>query len=179
MLNKTYKYKLNLIKNEYVLATIHRKENVNNLKKLTAILESLIEIDFPVILPLHPGTRKKIYENNLHKFLNELIIIDPIGYLDLAIFQKNAKVIITDSGGIQKEAYYNKVPCITLRHKTEWVELINSGWNVLVDASNSLNILNAYNQQKNFQINNDHPDFYGDGYSSQKIIKFLQEIIDK
>lgn len=167
---------INLEPKKYILATVHRFENINNFDKLNSILRSFGEIDLPVIFPLHPGTKKRIHNSNLDYLLNQLIVIDPIGYSDLAILQNNASIIITDSGGIQKEAYVYNVPCITLRDQTEWTELVDSGWNMLVDASNSSSIIEAYRKQKTFRLDSSHPNFYGDGFSASKIINFLQKL---
>lgn len=88
-------------------------------------------VDIPVVLPLHPRTRKKIEEYSLQDFANRLRIIDPVSFLDMIALERGARVIATDSGGVQKEAYFHGVPCITLRNETEWGETVEHGWNVL------------------------------------------------
>jgi UDP-N-acetylglucosamine 2-epimerase len=118
----------------FYLLTIHRAENTDikgNLQKVTRIIENL---DKKVVFPIHPRTKKKLKE---FKFLNRmlslsnLILIDPVSYLDMLILEKNARFILTDSGGVQKEAYFLETPCLTLREETEWVETIISGWNCI------------------------------------------------
>ena len=160
----------------YILATIHRAENTNNLDTLKIILEAFNKIDSQIIWPIHPRTRKIIFQNKLDYYLKKINIIDPVGYKEMSILEKNALTIITDSGGIQKEAYFNKVPCVTLRENTEWTELVDSGWNMLVDASSSSSIIEAYRKQKTFRLDSSHPNFYGDGFSASKIINFLQKL---
>jgi len=125
---------LNLKSKEYILCTIHRASNTDNIENLKNIFIGLTESHKLIILPLHPRTKKKINQNKfLKKYIGQNIrIIDPIGYFDMIYLEANAKKIITDSGGVQKEAYFNKVPCITLRENTEWVETIEEGVNKLV-----------------------------------------------
>lgn len=169
----------NLKEKEYVLATIHRSENTNNINILSSILSALNKINSKVIFPIHPRTKKIISENNLKKFFPKIVFIEPMGYIDMCNLEKNSLVIITDSGGIQKEAYLHKVPCLTLRESTEWKELIDFGWNKLADPSNEDEIIKMFEIQKSFSIEHDHPDFYGDGFSSTKIINFLQKNLYK
>jgi UDP-GlcNAc3NAcA epimerase len=130
--------KLNLRKKEFYLLTIHRAENTDikeNLKKVTQIITHL---DKKVVLPIHPRTRKKLGEfkllNRLFSFSN-LILIDPVSYMDMLILEKNARFVLTDSGGVQKEAYFLKTPCLTLRDETEWVETLKNHFNQIVGLS--------------------------------------------
>jgi len=118
----------------YILATVHRQENTDNRQRLEAIFQGLEEVtaELPVILPLHPRTRARLETFNLSHLLNNLTVIPPIGYLDMVMLERQAKVIVTDSGGVQKEAYFYGIPCLTLRDETEWVELVDMGWNILV-----------------------------------------------
>ena len=128
---------LNLEPKKYLLATIHRPSNSDIPKILTSILETLGEIGETVIFPLHPRTRKNILDNNgLRDISPNIRFIEPVGYLDMLMLEQHTRLIITDSGGIQKEAYFLSVPCVTLRSETEWVETIESGWNILVDVEN-------------------------------------------
>lgn len=125
---------LGVEKKDYILGTIHRAENTNSQDKLRAILECFNYLSefFPVILPLHPRTRQCLKNYGLMNLLAErVIIIEPVGYFDMLMLEKNAELIVTDSGGIQKEAFFFKVPCVTLREETEWVETVDSGWNRL------------------------------------------------
>ena len=131
----------------FILATIHRAENTDNSDRLGAILDALNEIanEIKVILPLHPRTAKII--RNFKYNTNNLIIIEPIGYLEMVYMLARCKLVMTDSGGLQKEAFFFKKPCITLRDETEWVELTENGFNTIVGANKDM-ILNAYNTQK-------------------------------
>jgi len=135
---------LNLKPKEYYLATVHRAENTDNYERLKDIMTALSQLDKPVIFPMHPRTKNKIKEYNLESLLKTVQVIDPVGYLDMINLEKNAKAILTDSGGIQKEAFWLKVPCITLRDETEWVETVKFGWNTLVGA-NCKNIIESVN----------------------------------
>jgi len=126
---------LNLKPKEYYLATIHRAENTDNYERLKNILETLSSLDKPVIFPVHPRTRNRITVHKLEFLLKgSLVTVEPVGYLDMISLEKNAYAILTDSGGVQKEAFWLRVPCITLRDETEWVETVRYGWNRLVGA---------------------------------------------
>jgi UDP-GlcNAc3NAcA epimerase len=118
----------------YVLATVHRQENTDDPARLAAIIGGLADVaaELPVVLPLHPRTRVRLQASNLGAALAVLTVIDPVGYLDMVGLERDAAVIATDSGGVQKEAFFHKVPCVTLRDETEWVELVAAGWNRLV-----------------------------------------------
>ena len=130
--------KLELDAEDYFLATIHRPVNTDNLDTLTAILSAFEESNEPIIFPVHPRTRKALGD-----FYSEnVMLIDPVGYIDCLQLIAGDKKVLTDSGGIQKEAYLLGTPCITLRDTTEWVETISSGWNILVGANTKL-ILDA------------------------------------
>ena len=133
---------LGLTPKGYVLATVHRAENTDDPERLAAIIKGLGKAaqKMPVILPLHPRTKKKLdtLDPGLVAHCSSLItIIDPLGYLDMVMLEKNAAVIATDSGGVQKEAYFHGVPCVTLRDETEWTELVESGWNRLAPPDNA------------------------------------------
>jgi len=121
----------------YALATVHRAENTDDPERLKAIFQGLATIaqeGLPVIVPLHPRTRRALSFLPLTPYPSNpnLRLIDPVPYLDMLVLEKNARVILTDSGGVQKEAFFFRVPCITLREETEWVETVEAGWNVLV-----------------------------------------------
>ena len=147
--------KLQLQKNEFVLATIHRQENTDNIENLIAIFEGLQEINKikQVILPLHPRT-KAILKNQKLKF--NITTIDPVGYFDMLELLKNCNLVVTDSGGLQKEAFFNKKHCIIAREETEWVELVTNNFAKIV-GSNSTKMLEAFNDFQNsktdFSIN--------------------------
>jgi len=153
---------------EFILATVHRAENTNNLDKLQNIIEAFNKIDTKIVLPLHPRTKKIIKSNDI-KISDNIDIIDPIGFYEMLSLETNCKCIITDSGGVQKEAYFSKKPCITLREKTEWVETTESGWNVLV-GTDTHKIINAY---KNLNIPKAYESFYGNGNTADRILQTL------
>ncbi|UJG41556.1 MAG: UDP-N-acetylglucosamine 2-epimerase (non-hydrolyzing) [Candidatus Heimdallarchaeum aukensis] len=166
--------KLGLKSKEYFLLTLHRKENVDNKGRLKTILETLNEVEETIVYPVHPRTKNRIKDYNLGDLIeNENIItIDPTGYLDFISLEVNSMSILTDSGGIQKEALTLNVPCITLRDNTEWIETLEIGANQLVGAEKE-RIKSAIKQIKDNldhykNINWENP--YGDGKSSTKIV---------
>ena len=166
---------LSLTKGNYALFTCHRAENTDDIKRLKSILESIsiIAKNIPVIFPLHPRTRKKIQLGNLNDFLKNLIIIDPVPFLDMISLEKNAAVILTDSGGVQKEAFFYQVPCITLRDETEWTETVELGFNQLVGA-NFDQIIEAFeNTKENTLRKNNVENIYGCGNAAEKICRYL------
>jgi UDP-GlcNAc3NAcA epimerase len=137
---------LKLTSQNYILATVHRAENTDDPKRLQNIFTALVEVSkkITVVLPLHPRTRAALQrERLLDSVNNALCLINPVGYLDMVILEKNAKLITTDSGGVQKEAFFYRVPCVTLRDETEWVELVECGANVLA-GTNKQKILKSY-----------------------------------
>ena len=173
--NFTILNRLNLEPKEFTLCTIHRVSNTDNTENLKNIFTRLTESHEPIILPLHPRTKKKITQNEtLKRYIGKNIrIIDPIGYFDMICLEINAKKIVTDSGGIQKEAYFNKVPCVTLRENTEWIETIEEGANKLVGVNPKKikeAINNFYPKEQNYSKS-----LYGDGRTSEKIIKILNQ----
>jgi len=158
----------------YYVATLHRAENTDNPSRLKSILRALREIgkDFPVVLPLHPRTKKMMRVQGLIKEVRGIQLIDPVPYLDMLKLEKHAKVILTDSGGVQKEAYWFRVPCITLRDETEWTETIRSGSNVLV-GTDSDSIVKETKRQKGGRLPASKTEIFGDGKASQEIIQVL------
>lgn len=131
--------RLGLEPKRYCLATVHRPYNTDNPESLSNIMAALAGIDEPVVFPVHPRTLKKIAEMDGYGITTwrppNLLMIEPVGYLDMLMLEQNARLILTDSGGMQKEAYFFGVPCITLRPETEWVETVAAGWNVLVGTN--------------------------------------------
>jgi len=160
------------IENNFILCTIHRAENTDDEKRLRDIFEALEDIarDKQVILPLHPRT-KKILES-LKINIKNLTIIEPVGYLEMVWLIDNCDFVMTDSGGLQKEAYFFEKQCITLRDETEWVELIKCGANTLVGATKD-KILESYKNNSIFNKENSKLDLYGGGKASENIIKEL------
>jgi UDP-N-acetylglucosamine 2-epimerase len=124
---------LGLRPGEYYLATVHRSENADDPERLARIVAGLEASSLPVILPLHPRTRRT-FSGAVSRRLGVVRTIDPVGYLDMLMLERHARAILTDSGGVQKEAYWMGVPCITLREETEWTELVDEGWNWLAGA---------------------------------------------
>jgi UDP-GlcNAc3NAcA epimerase len=124
---------LGLEAGKYLLVTLHRAENTDDRGRLGAILEALGQIAEPILLPLHPRTRKQLAEFGL-ALPAQVRAIEPVGYLDMLLLESRARVVLTDSGGVQKEAAFLQVPCLTLRDETEWVETVESGWNTVVGA---------------------------------------------
>lgn len=163
-----------LTSKEYYLGTIHRAENTDSKEILTAIISSLSNLNDIVYLPLHPRTKNRIEEFGLQNILDHaqnIKIVEPVSYLEMLLLEKHAKAIITDSGGVQKEAYFMKVPCVTLRNQTEWVETVEIGWNQL------LNPLETDLASTLANIQNGQPidDIYGDGKAAYKITKILEQ----
>ena len=168
---------LNLKPKGYLLATVHRAENTDNKENLKNIIEAFINCGEVIVFPVHPRTKKYLESYGLmDKILKaeNILITNPIGYLDILILEKNAKKILTDSGGVQKEAYFLKVPCITSRDRTEWVETVEDGWNILVGADKE-KILKAIREFEPCGENYSYR--FGDGKASRKIIEILSDII--
>jgi len=155
----------------YYLATIHRPENTDAFEKLKSIVDAFCSMG-NMVFPCHPRTEKCLKQFGLWDMLTKKVkVINPVGYLDMLILEKNAKKILTDSGGIQKEAYIFKVPCITLRENTEWVETVEDGWNVLVRA-NKEEIVKMTND---FESKGEQRNVFGDGDASKKIVEGIKE----
>lgn len=163
-----------VVANDFVLCTIHRAENTDDPKRLANIISALNEIaqSKQVILPLHPRT-KKILETGDYDTSN-LTISDPVGYLNMIWLIDHCSLVMTDSGGLQKEAYFFTVPCITIRDETEWVELVESGANVLVGADKD-KILTAFKEQNKFATESFNSELYGGGKASFEIVRFLNK----
>lgn len=161
-------------KGKYVLATVHRQENTDDPEKLRRIVEALAALsrEIPVILPLHPRTRGRLESLGVSLTGSaDLHIVEPLGYLEMLSLESEAALIVTDSGGVQKEAYFFKVPCVTLRDQTEWRELVDLGWNRLVDVREG-DILGAARQAiGSTGDNNAAP--YGHGDTADRIVKLL------
>ena len=154
----------------YVLATIHRAENTDDEYRLKWIVEQIIKVSkkIQVVLPIHPRTRKALANHGLLEAVEKSVLtINPVGYLEMVLLEKHARIIVTDSGGVQKEAYFHHVPCITLRNETEWVELINNGSNRLCEFSED-NLLNMIRIEYE-KIKTDYS-LYGKGNEAEVIV---------
>jgi UDP-GlcNAc3NAcA epimerase len=161
---------LGLKKGHYVVATVHRPANTDDKKNLTAIIDAFRESGETVVFPVHPRTRKYLHEYGLWDSLTgNILCIEPLGYIDMLHLMKHAKKILTDSGGIQKEAYVLGIPCITMRENTEWIETLIGGWNFLVGADKH-KILAAL--LADGQTNADNTVF-GKGDAADKIVRVL------
>jgi UDP-GlcNAc3NAcA epimerase len=164
---------LGLYPDSYYVVTVHRAENTDNPENFLNILEGLARVSkfYPVIFPIHPRT-KKLMEQVKQGFVSadNIKFIDPVSYFDMLVLVKNARAVLTDSGGLQKEAYILGTPCVTLRGETEWVETVEIGWNVLVGADPQA-IENAVLKKDALEI---HPQLYGDGKTSQYIVEILR-----
>lgn len=160
---------------EYVLCTVHRQENTDPKERLENIFRALQEISGTnkVLLPLHPRTLKKINEHKLENLLEGIQILEPLPYLAMLRLEISAKAIFTDSGGIQKEAYFHKIPCFTLRDETEWVETLENGRNRLCGADRAT-ILEGWHQAKEIPAAESSM-LYGDGTAAEKILSILIE----
>jgi len=164
--------KLNIEPKNYLLVTIHRVENVENQVRLSKIVKILTKIKKKVIFPVHPRTVKSLREFNLIDELSSnrnIVITEPLSYFDFTQLEMNSQKIITDSGGVQKEAYLLGVPCITLRENTEWTETIDGGWNILV----GVNVKNALKAIDDFKPSSNRKLLFGTGDASFKIAKIL------
>ena len=163
---------LKLQNKAYALATVHRAENTDDSYRLKAIFEALEKISsegIRVVLPLHPRTRK-LYDA-LRFSGAKIKIIEPVSYLDMLQLEQQARLILTDSGGVQKEAYWMKVPCITLRDETEWIETVKAGWNILAGADRDKIVESAKTDHK---PSKQYP-AYGDGKAGEKIVDILRQ----
>ncbi|MDD5022724.1 MAG: UDP-N-acetylglucosamine 2-epimerase (non-hydrolyzing) [Candidatus ainarchaeum sp.] len=169
---------LKLENSNYILLTLHREENTNSKEKLSSIIKAMDKSGEKIIFPAHPRTIKYLKQYGMYDNIDnseKIKIISPVGYFDMIILEKNAKKIITDSGGMQKEAYILKIPCITLRESTEWMETIEDGWNVLVgsDESKILNSIKKFNPNEKT-----HKKRFGDGKSAERIVDILKKVME-
>jgi UDP-GlcNAc3NAcA epimerase len=167
--------RLELQPRTYLLATVHRSENTDDQGRLRAIFEGIAEVarQLPVVLPLHPRTRKEIQRAQISDtVLQRIRLLKPVGYLDMTMLEKHARLIATDSGGVQKEAYFHGVPCVTLRGETEWTETLEGGCNQLVFPADAAvvatGIREALGSEPTFRT-----DAYGDGHSAMHIANVI------
>jgi len=162
--------RLGLEAGHYALVTVHRAGNTDDPARLAQIVAALNQVDEPIVFPVHPRTRAALRQSGA-ALKENVQVIDPVGYFDMMLLEQNARLIATDSGGVQREAYFMAVPCITLRDETEWVETVATGWNMLVGAD-SESILDAWSS---FQPPAEHPPIFGDGTASQQIVEILRK----
>jgi UDP-N-acetylglucosamine 2-epimerase (non-hydrolysing)/UDP-GlcNAc3NAcA epimerase len=160
-----------LKRGEYVLATAHRPGNVDDPGRLRQLVDLLLAVPMPVVLPLHPRTEARLRDAGLHDELargERMVLTPPVGYVELNALLCNARAALTDSGGLQKEAYLAGVPCITLRPTTEWVETVEHGWNTLVDLDRDAMLAALATEPPT-----ERPPLYGDGRAGERVVKAL------
>jgi UDP-N-acetylglucosamine 2-epimerase (non-hydrolysing) len=176
----------NLEPQTYAVLTLHRAENVDNPLRLESIIKAIIQLNnVDIVFPVHPRTKGRLSSQGLIRKLEEakhVRLLEPLGYHDMLKLMSEAKLILTDSGGIQKEAFWLKVPCITLRENTEWIETVELGANFLAgyDTNHIISMVNML-------VSNNHvkdrikklPNPYGDGRAAEKVIKFLLEYLNQ
>jgi len=162
----------------FILATIHRAENTDDPVRLRAILTALAQAPLPVLLPLHPRTRHHLAQQGLESLLQGLSTTEPLGFLSMVLLERRAALVVTDSGGVQKEAYLQGTPCVTVRSETEWVELLEVGWNRLADPAvcDPGLILAVITTQLQLNRAQQRPQLYGDGFAAQAIVARLQQV---
>ena len=155
----------------YYLATVHRASNTDDPAALRAIMEAFARLDAPVIFPVHPRTQKKLAGYGIEPAVN-VRVVEPLPYFDMLALLSGARAVLTDSGGVQKEAYILEVPCVTLRENTEWVETIEDGWNVLVGADTNRIVAEA---EKVGDARRRHSARFGDGHAAERIAAIIRE----
>ncbi len=169
-------HKYNLLSSKYLLVTIHRAENTDDKRKLSIILDALryISKKVKVVLPLHPRTRKMVEQFSIS--LDGITVIEPVPYLTMIAFLSNAKAVVTDSGGLQKEAYFAKIPCLTIRDETEWVETLESEWNQLVSLNDESDIIENLDRVLNLDYSNlQYHNHYGLGNAAKIIVDTIMD----
>ncbi|WP_333903103.1 non-hydrolyzing UDP-N-acetylglucosamine 2-epimerase [Achromobacter insolitus] len=165
-----------LTQGQYILVTIHRAENTDDPQRLAVIVDSLLQAgtNHEVVWPLHPRTRNILDKLGLRdKLANRIKLVDPVGYLDMVQLEKYCKLVLTDSGGVQKEAFFHERPCVTVRDETEWTELVDAGWNRLAPPTLVSGIISAIEIALTHQPTPASP--YGDGSAAEKIVESLAE----
>jgi len=164
------------VEGTYAVATVHRPRNTDDLTRLRAIVDALAELSMSVVFPVHPRTERALREAGLWTFAtDELAVVDPLGYLDFVGLVNAAARVLTDSGGVQKEAFYLGTPCVTVREETEWHETVESGWNVLAppDADRIRRELERLDPMP------PRPSLYGDGTAAERIVDVLSTKIER
>lgn len=160
--------RLELTPQTYILVTVHRAANTDDPKRLGEIVEALNNINERIIFPVHPRTQRALACMRA-KFAPHVQVTEPVSYFDMLMLEEGARLIMTDSGGVQREAYFLAIPCLTLRHETEWMETVEAGWNRLVGTDPST-IIDAC---RTFEPPPERPSIFGDGHASQHIAAIL------
>ena len=174
--------RLGLAPRGYALATLHRPYNTDDPARLRLVLDALNRLELPVVFPVHPRTRARLAEMGTAECAGQtatgLRCVEPVGYLDMVMLERHARLIVTDSGGVQKEAFFYQVPCVTLRQETEWVELVELGWNRLAPPVNTPLLVNTVTDAlTSLPKRGENP--YGDGRSAERIVRILMERIGR
>lgn len=170
--------KLGLQSGRYTLVTVHRKSNADIAGNLESIVQGLCSAGCDIVFPVHPRTKKALLDSHLFRELSacsNINLIDPVGYLDMLCLERNARKIVTDSGGVQKEAYFLRVPCVTLRENTEWVETLDSGCNVLIGTDACAIAREIKSKKTSRCIYRRH---YGSGNTSQTIVNIMSRFLE-
>ena len=162
--------RLGLAPGGYALATVHRASNTDDPAALGRILEALAQLDEPVVFPMHPRARLALVSADLETAAN-VQVIEPVGYLEMLALERTARMVLTDSGGVQKEAYLLGVPCVTLREETEWPETLIDGWNVLA-GSEPQRMLDAARRPR---PEGEPPQVFGDGHAARQMVRLLRD----
>ncbi len=162
---------LGLAPASYGLVTVHRAANTDDPARLTNIITALSQVGETVIFPVHPRTRGALNKLDV-RFGSNLRLIEPVGYFDMMVLEENARIIATDSGGVQREAYFMQKPCLTLRDETEWTETVEAGWNKLVGVE----VERIIHEWKTFTPPAEQPPIFGDGRAGEKIAEILEKI---
>ncbi|MGI8439469.1 MAG: non-hydrolyzing UDP-N-acetylglucosamine 2-epimerase [Thermoleophilaceae bacterium] len=161
---------------EYLLVTAHRAGNVDPPERLEALVELLESLPLPAVFPLHPRTHARLTATGLLGRLERaerLTLVPPLGYLDFLVLARSARAVLTDSGGVQKEAYLLGVPCVTLRPSTEWVETVDAGWNALVDLDREAALAALAHVERGEVAAHPRPELYGAGRAAERIVEVI------
>ena len=172
--------KLDIPEKEYSLLTLHRAENVDDPKKLRDILKAIEKTKTRIIFPVHPRTRERMKEHNISLESSIFKTIDPVGYVEMLKLLRHAKAVLTDSGGVQKEAFWSKIPCITIRDKTEWIETVEMKVNILTSTNPNriVQVIRQVEQEYNEIKKRFKENPFGDGKASERIVNLLKEKIE-
>jgi UDP-GlcNAc3NAcA epimerase len=170
----SFAHAIPLSQRNYVLATIHRAENTDDAERLASIARALVQLAArrPVVFPVHPRTRRRLTEFGIE--LGSVHAVDPVGLLEMTWLERNAAVIVTDSGGVQKEAYFHRTPCVTVRTETEWVETIRAGWNRLASPEDTTAIVRAVEEASAGGLPEGRIEEYGEGDAAERVVQLLR-----